>query len=334
MYESFYGLREKPFELLPDPSYLYMSASHENAFTHLEYAVAENKGFVVISGEIGSGKTTLINFLLDRIKAELKDGLINNPNITPAQFLQTICREFELDATGYNKADCLMLFNFFLIEQYAEGNRVTLIIDEAQNISPSTMEEIRLLSNLETDKHHLLQIILVGQPQLKDVLRREDLEQFSQRVSVHCHLDGLSAKEVGHYIRYRLRIGGAENLEIFNDEAIMAISDYTRGIPRLINIICDTALVYGFSDGVEIIDRKTVDDVIKVRNDGEIFSVADKDQNRAASPNEKAVVAATGGNNYKKMEKRLRHIGNRAKSIEMTLNKIERSLNKLVNRGL
>ena len=208
MYESFYGLKEKPFELLPDPGYLFMSASHENAFTHLEYAVAENKGFVVISGEVGSGKTTLINYLLDRIQPDLIAGLINNPNVTPGQFVKMMCREYELDVMGYNKADCLMLFNFFLIDQYAAGKRVILIVDEAQNISPATMEEIRMLSNLEAEKHHLLQIILVGQPQLKDTLRRQELVQLAQRVSVHCHLDGLSGEEVKNYIQYRLQIGG------------------------------------------------------------------------------------------------------------------------------
>jgi general secretion pathway protein A len=333
MYESFYGLKEKPFELLPDPSYLFMSASHENAFTHLEYAVAENKGFVVISGEIGSGKTTLINYLLDRIQPDLIAGLINSPNVTPGQFIKMMCREYELDVTGYNKADSLMLFNFFLIDQYAVGKRVILIVDEAQNISPATMEEIRMLSNLETEKHHLLQIILVGQPQLKETLRREDLVQFAQRVTVHCHLDGLSDDEVQNYIQYRLQIGGANNPDLFHPEAIASISEYSRGIPRLINILCDTALVFGFSDGAEIIDKKTIEDVIKNRDDGEIFSVHEKKKKKSPVLEKQAAhsLAPVVGDNSNESMKMLRRIGDQTESIAITLDKIERSLRKLIS---
>jgi general secretion pathway protein A len=245
-----------------------------------------------------------------------------------------MCREYELDVTGYNKADCLMLFNFFLIDQYAAGKRVILIVDEAQNISPATMEEIRLLSNLETDKHHLLQIILVGQPQLKETLRREDLVQFSQRVSVHCHLDGLSDDEVKKYIQYRLQIGGAENPDLFDPEAIASISEYSRGIPRLINILCDTALVFGFSDGADIIDKKTIDDVIKDRDDGEIFSTPEKEEKKSSLVEKKTAhyLAPIVGRNSNEPIKMLRRIGDQTESIAKTLDKIERNLRKLVDR--
>ena len=215
MYESFYGLKEKPFNLLPDPEYLFMSQGHENVYTHLEYAIGENKGFVVITGEIGSGKTTLINFLLNRIGQNIHVGLISNTYVSPTQLVKMICREFELEVEGMDKAEMIELFHGFLLRQYAENSRVLLIIDEAQNLSAETMEEIRMLSNLEAEKHHLLQMILVGQPELKHKLQRKELRQFAQRVTVSCHLNGLNKEEVDKYIRHRLKVAGAEDADIF-----------------------------------------------------------------------------------------------------------------------
>jgi len=232
MYESFYGMKEKTFNLNPDPDYLYMSQGHENAYTHLEYAIAENKGFVVITGEIGSGKTTLINYLLYNLQLDIQIGLINNTNIAPSQFLRMICREFEIEVNGKDKVEAMDAFQDFLLRKYSEKNRVLLIVDEAQNLSPKTMEEIRMLSNLEAEKDHLIQMILVGQPELKYKLQRKDMQQFAQRVTVHCHLDGL----------------------------------------RLINILCDTALVYGFADGLKVIDKGILENVIEERESSGIFS--------------------------------------------------------------
>jgi len=272
MYESFYGMKEKTFNLNPDPDYLYMSQGHENTYTHLEYAIAENKGFVVITGEIGSGKTTLINYLLYNLQLDIQIGLINNTNIAPSQFLRMICREFEIEVNGKDKVGAMDAFQDFLLRKYSEKNRVLLIIDEAQNLSPKTMEEIRMLSNLEAEKDHLIQMILVGQPELKYKLQRKDMQQFAQRVTVHCHLDGLSQDEVGEYIRHRLKVGEAENLELFDNEAIDAIYENSCGIPRLINILCDTALVYGFADGLKVIDKGILENVIEERESSGIFS--------------------------------------------------------------
>ena len=268
MYESFYGLKEKPFNLLPDPEYLFMSQGHENTYTHLEYAIAENKGFVVITGEIGSGKTTLINFLLERIGEDINIGLINNTYVRPTQLIKMICKEYELEVEGMDKTEMIDLFHGFLLRQFAERKRVVLIIDEAQNLSPETMEEIRMLSNLEAEKHHLLQMILVGQPELKHKLQRKELRQFAQRVTVYCHLRGLNKEEVRQYINHRLQVAGADNLEIFSKEAIEAVCQYSHGIPRMINILCDSALVYGYADDAKIIDKKVVDDVFKARTTG------------------------------------------------------------------
>ena len=186
MYESFYGFKEKPFDLHPDPDYLYMSREHENTYVHLEYAIIENKGFVVVTGEIGSGKTTLLNYLLNKIGKNFQVGLVNNTNILPSEFLKMVCKEFELDPKSNDKAELNDIFSEYLIAQFGAGERVVLIVDEAQNLTNETMEEIRMLSNIETEKHHLIQIILVGQPDLACKLQQRNLKQFSQRVTVHC----------------------------------------------------------------------------------------------------------------------------------------------------
>jgi general secretion pathway protein A len=261
MYESFYGFKEKPFDLHPDPDYLYMSRVHENTYVHLEYAILENKGFVVVTGEIGSGKTTLLNYLLNQIGGNFQVGLVNNTNILPSEFLKMVCKEFELDPKTSDKAELIDIFSGFLIEQFAAGERVVLIVDEAQNLTNDTMEEIRMLSNIETEKHHLIQIILVGQPELRFKLQQSNLKQFAQRVTVQCHLKGLEKDEVKEYIKHRLEVGGGERFDIFDLETIEKISDYSRGIPRLINILCDSALVYGFADGLETISTAILDNV-------------------------------------------------------------------------
>lgn len=272
MYEAFYGLKEKPFNLLPDPEYLFMSKSHDNAYAHLEYAISENKGFVVVTGEIGSGKTTLLNFLLNKISQDINVGLINNTSIPPDQLLKVICREFELSVDGRDKAQLLSLFQDFLVGQFSSNHRVVLFVDEAQNLSPAALEEVRLLSNLETEKSHLIQIILVGQPELRFRLQRNDLKQFAQRVSVHCHLKGLNNGEVQQYIKHRLKAAGAKKIDIFRKDSVDLIAEYSKGIPRLINILCDTSLVYGFADGQKLISRKIVSSVIDAREAGGILT--------------------------------------------------------------
>ena len=275
MYESFYGLKEKAFNLNPDPEYFYLSREHEDAYRHLEYAISESKGFAVITGEVGSGKTTLINYLLYNLKLDINIGLITNTNIPAPQFLKAICREFEIDVDVREKVDIMELFQDFLLERYAQNERVLLIIDEAQNISLEAMEEIRMLSNLEAEKSHLIQIILIGQPELKSKLQRHDLKQFAQRVSTHYHINGLNKDEVKNYIQYRLEVGQAENLDIFQEDAIELIYQHSLGIPRIINVICDTALVYGYADELKIIDKNLIETVIKEREESGIFNKLD-----------------------------------------------------------
>jgi general secretion pathway protein A len=268
MYESFYGLKEKPFNLNPDPDYLYMSPGHENAYTHLEYAIQESKGFVVVTGEVGSGKTTLINYLLRKIPQAIHVGIINNTFVQPQELLKMICQEFDLEIANADKTVLLTRFYQYLLDQYSKRERVILIIDEAQNLPEKSLEEIRMLSNLESEKHHLIQMILVGQPQLKEKLQRKRLEQFVQRVTVHCHLDALDKMQVEGYIRHRLTVAGAENLDLFDPEAIKAVYKHSLGIPRLINTICDSALVYGYADDIKVIGRDLIEAVAQARSLG------------------------------------------------------------------
>ena len=268
MYEKFFGLNEKPFQILSDPAYLFMSKTHESAYTYLEYGILENKGFVVITGEIGSGKTTLINYLLEKIEGNIQTALINNTLVKPGNLIKMLCQDFEIDIRGLEESELLMAFYQFLIKQYTERKRVILIIDEAQNLSMDALEEIRMLSNFELDKQHLFQVILVGQPQLRFKLRQKVLEQLAQRISVHYHISGLSEDEVKTYINYRLQIAGAKDFDIFLDDAIEAIYVFSKGIPRLINILCDTALVYAFADGVKKVNRDIIETIIKERQVG------------------------------------------------------------------
>lgn len=269
MYESFYGLKEKPFNLTPDPDYLYMSPGHENAYSHLEYAIQESKGFVVVTGEVGSGKTTLINYLLRKVPQAIHVGIINNTFVQPRELLKMICHEFELQTEDADKTVLLTRFYNYLLEQYAKRERVILIIDEAQNLPERSLEEIRMLSNLESEKHHLIQMILVGQPQLKEKLRRKRMEQFVQRVTVQCHLDALDEEQVESYILHRLTVAGARDLGLFDPEALKAIYKHTRGIPRLINTLCDAAFVYGYADDVKVIGQDLIEAAAQARDLGE-----------------------------------------------------------------
>jgi len=273
MYESFYNLKEKPFNLPPDPDYFYLSETHKNAYSHLEYAISENKGFVVITGEIGSGKTTLIKYLLKNVGMDVNVGLVNNTHLFPGHMLKLICKEFELNVNKVGMFELQESFYGFLLNEYAHRKRVVLIIDEAQNLTSESLEEIRMLSNLESEKTHLLQIILIGQPGLKDNLKMKGLEQFTQRVTVTYHLGRLSIKEAVNYIDFRMNRAGAQNGSIFRPEAVEAVYKYSRGIPRVINILCDTALLYGFAEGHKEIDEKLIISIINDRKRSGIYDV-------------------------------------------------------------
>lgn len=325
MYESYYGMKEKTFNLSPDHEYFYMSKGHEDAYTHLEYAINENKGFAVITGEIGSGKTTLINYFLYKTKMDFQIGLINNTNIPASQFLTAVCNELEIESNFDDKIGLMDSFQNYLLKQYTKKNRVILIIDEAQNLSPKIMEEIRMMSNLESEKNHLIQIVLFGQPELKYKLQRMDLKQFAQRVSVHFHLKGLKKDEVQHYIRYRLKVGGTKNDNLFNDDAIDLIYLHSKGIPRIINIICDTALVYGYADSMKVITKNVIEEVIKDRDQSGIFD--EVHNNEPVLP----VKDDQKENGLEKSSREMRMFVEKIAFLENNINGIKREIRHLKN---
>jgi general secretion pathway protein A len=319
MYESFYGLKEKPFDLGPDPRYLYMSEAHEYAYTHLEYAITEDKGFVIITGATGSGKTTLINYLLSRIRQRIRVGVINYTPVFPADFMKMVCQEFDLKIGGKDKASMVDVFHRFLQTQFAQGWRVILVVDEAQNLPSKTIEEIRMLSNFEAQRHHLIQIVLVGQPGLHAKLQMKDLEQFAQRVTVHGHLEALKAEEVGQYINHRLRVAGANRADIFTGEFIEAVHRYSRGIPRVINILCDTALVYGYADEKRRIDGHVLEEVVKAREVGGAVSGAREGEGAASPSPAEAQLNKKWANYLRSLEKRMSRLERTVTTMNQTL---------------
>ena len=262
MYEEFYGFSEKPFKIIPNPDYLYLSPKHKNALTVLRYGFEENVGFILLTGEIGSGKTTIINYILKRIESDLEVAVLFNTNINADELLSMILRGFELEPDETSKANSLETLFQFLIDQYAENKRCLLIIDEAQNLSKEALEEVRMLSNLQGDDQMLLQIMLVGQPELKIRLKDPGFSQFAQRIAVNYHLESLTHSETAEYIKHRLKKTGGD-LTIFSAEAIEAIFRSSGGIPRTINLLCDSALVYGFADEVQSIDVGIIENVIR-----------------------------------------------------------------------
>ncbi len=270
MYESFYKLREKPFTLLPDPGFLFLSNKHRMALTLLEYGLMNQAGFTVISGDIGTGKTTLIRHLLDHMDREHTVGLISNTHRSFGELLQWILLAFNLEYANLGKVEMYRRFIDFIIDEYAHNRRVVLIVDEAQNMAADTLEELRMLSNVNADKDQALQVILVGQRELRDTLRRPDLVQFAQRISVDYHLESLSAEETVGYIRHRLEVAGG-NPHLFEEDACRAVYRYSNGVPRLINLLCDTALVYGYAEQREQIDSTLVTDVAREKQQGGIF---------------------------------------------------------------
>lgn len=275
MYEAFYGFREKPFSIIPDPSFLYFSPKHRMAFDLLEYGMMNQAGFNVITGEIGTGKTTLIRYLLSRVGADVTVGLISNTHRSFGELLQWILFAYNLPCRNKDKVEMFQDFLDFLLEQYAANKRTLLIVDEAQNMAPETLEELRMLSNVNADKDQVLQVILVGQPGLRETLRQPGLEQFAQRIAVDYHLEGLSLAEGHQYIRHRLEIAGGSP-ELFETAACEAVYEYSNGIPRVINLLCDTALVYGFAEQKPVIDAATIHDVARDKQKGGLFPVSQK----------------------------------------------------------
>ncbi len=263
MYKEFYGLIENPFNVTCDPAFFYFSARHKEAFSHLSYGIDQRKGIIVVTGEIGTGKTILCRALLDRMDTNTKTALILNPNFSEIQLLQLIVKDLGIHTTRKDRISLVSALNNFLLEESSAGHNVVLVIDESQNLKERQLEQIRLLSNLETEKEKLLQIVLVGQPELADKLRLPSLRQINQRVIVRYHIQPLDPSEIDKYIYHRLRVAGASPKLIFAPSAIDEIYRYSSGTPRLINILCDRCLLAGFVAETFQMDQQLVQKCIK-----------------------------------------------------------------------
>jgi general secretion pathway protein A len=268
MYASFFGLNEKPFSITPDPRYLFLSGRHAEALAHLVYGINEAGGFIQLTGEVGTGKTTVVRSLLAQAPKHAEIALILNPRMTPAEFLLAICEELGIGvpaASFGSLKDLVDLLSRHLLKAHAEGKRIVLVVDEAQNLSVAVLEQVRLLTNLETETQKLLQIILIGQPELRELLGRTELRQLAQRITGRYHLDPLSGEEAAAYVRHRLRVAGATR-EVFSNGALREIQRLSGGVPRLINIISDRALLGAFTE-----DRHAVGAGVVRRAAGEVF---------------------------------------------------------------
>src|SRR5262245_269171 len=268
MYLSFYGLTEKPFNATPDPKFLYMSPGHREALAQLLYGTQERKGFIALTGKVGTGKTTLLHALCQRLNGQSAVSFVVNSALPFDQFLEYVLEDLGINKAAESRAQRLIALNNFLIEQQRAGQNTVLIVDEAQNLDPLTLEQIRLLSNFETPTSKLLQILLVGQPELKSRLNLPELQQLKQRIALRCQIPALTPAETRSYIRTRLRIAGARDLGLFVDSAVDRIAAYSGGIPRLINTVCDHCLLFGYADQKRRIDRHVVDQAIKYLEDG------------------------------------------------------------------
>jgi len=287
MYASYFGLKREPFSIAPDPHYLFMSERHREALAHLLYGLGGGGGFVLLTGEIGTGKTTLCRLFLEQIPKDCNVAYIFNPKLTVIELLQSVCEEFHVDVPRPEHVptvkDYLDPLNDFLLREHAAGRNNVLIIDEAQNLAMEVLEQLRLLTNLETNERKLLQIILIGQPELRQMLARPELEQLAQRVVARYHLDALTPAETDQYVRHRLDVAGLERPFPFEAKAMKRVHQLSRGVPRRINLLCDRAMLGAFANSRATVDASTVDKAA-----AEVFST-EPAQNRTARP---AIAAA------------------------------------------
>ena len=264
MYNDFYGFHEAPFNITPDPRFLFFSDKHREAFNHVLFGIRERKGFIQITGEVGAGKTTVCRAILAELGPSYKTALILNPMVTATQMIRTILSELGLEPKKQDRTEYLEILNRFLLEQAGQGNDVVLLIDESQDLEPELLEQVRLLSNLETDQRKLLQIVLIGQPELREKLNRKELRQLRQRITVRYHLAPLNRFETERYIVHRLRVAGAENgRPKFSPWALRTIHKYSGGVPRLINAVCDKALLYGYVNATYELRARAVRQAIR-----------------------------------------------------------------------
>ena len=269
MYEEYFGFKEKPFNIAPDPDFLYLSRKHQNAITSLDFGLMDDAGLILFTGDIGTGKTTLIHHILRKIGADFTVAVVFNTNVDAGQLLGIILQEFGLNADLVNKAAAIKTLSRFLIDLHSRNKRPLLILDEAQSLSLDALEEIRQLSNLQDGRTMLLQIMLVGQPELKDRLKSPSMASLTQRIAVNYHLKPFEREETAQYIAHRLQTAGGRP-DLFTDVAIDRIHRMTRGIPRSINILCHAALVYGFADDLSVIDVPVLEEIMSDTQDSGI----------------------------------------------------------------
>jgi len=266
---AFFGLQQKPFNPTPDPRFLYLSPGHREGLAQLLYGVQEHKGFILLTGEVGTGKTTLLRTLLSRLDGNTASAFVFDTTLPFEGLLEYMLEDFGVAKPGESHVQRLIALNNFLIERRRAGQNTVLILDEAQNLDLHALEQIRLLSNFETQTEKMLQILLVGQPELLDKLDRPELRQLKQRIGLRCRILPLTAEQTRDYIRTRLRIAGATDLGLFSDAAITRIAEYSGGIPRLINTLCDHCLLIGYADQIRRIDCKIADEAIEYFEQGE-----------------------------------------------------------------
>ena len=263
MYLDYYGLSEPPFDITPNPQFLFYSAKHREAYNHLLYGIRERKGFVQLTGEVGAGKTTLCRAMLEQLDANYATALILNPVMNSQEMVKAIALEYGLPVNGLDRLEIISVINQFLLQQVEAGKETVLIIDEAQDLTDELLEQIRLLSNLETDNRKLLQIVLMGQPELRDRLNNPRLRQLRQRITVRYHLLPLSRHEVNQYVHHRLHLCGGNGIPSFTRAALWRVYHYTQGIPRLVNALCDKALMAGFVQQRGSIDFRLINRAIR-----------------------------------------------------------------------
>ena len=263
MYLEYYGLKEPPFSITPNPRFLYYSAKHREALNHLLYGIRERKGFVQLTGEVGAGKSTICRVLLEQLGKNFSTALILNPVLDAPGLVKNIAMEFGLAVQGLDALEIVAQINCFLLKEMEEGRDCVLIIDEAQNLSNELLEQVRLLSNLETDDRKLLQIVLLGQPELRDRLEAPALRQLRQRITVRYHLTPLRHAELGQYVHHRLTVSGGQGTPQFTGPALWRVYRYSRGIPRLVNAVCDKCLLAGFVQQRDRIDFNLVGTAIR-----------------------------------------------------------------------
>ncbi|MCH2185096.1 AAA family ATPase [Myxococcota bacterium] len=261
IYCEHFGLLRPPFELSPDPAFLFLGEAHREGLATLVYGVQSGKGFVMLTGEVGTGKTTLLHALLAQLDSNIHSAFIFNPRLEPLDFFRVLFEELEIEPRGDTKAEYLLQLNDFLIERLRNNERTLLIIDEAQNLSAEMLEEIRLLSNLETSSSKLIQIMLVGQPELKEMLRRSDLRQLKQRIALSQHLRPFNESEMREYIENRLRKAGFTGRKLFRRDALKSLYRFSGGTPRLINSLCDGAMLLGFVRQKSLIEARMIEEV-------------------------------------------------------------------------